>query len=116
MTRLPIDTIRNSADPRLWSRSRRRRPNGARTGSYSRSSAEGAATDDPWISKPERLLPVCVGMSNTHARRIGMSTSEERALVTEIEDRLIELYVQQDEAKRAENRDRARELEIEIRG
>jgi len=51
-----------------------------------------------------------------HARRIGMSTSEERALVTEIEDRLIELYVQQDEAKRAENRDRARELEIEIRG
>jgi hypothetical protein len=29
-----------------------------------------------------------------------MSTSEERALVTEIEDRLIELYVQQDEARR----------------
>jgi hypothetical protein len=43
-----------------------------------------------------------------------MSTSEERALVTEIEDRLIELNVQQDEARRAENRDRARELEIEI--
>ena len=42
-----------------------------------------------------------------------MSTSEERAL-TEIQDRLIELYVQQDEAKRAEDRDRARELEIEI--
>ena len=49
-----------------------------------------------------------------HARRIGMSTSEERSLVTEIEDRLIELYVQQDEARRAEDRDRARELQIEI--
>ena len=43
-----------------------------------------------------------------------MSTSEERALVTEIGDRLIELYVQQDEARRAEDRDRARELQIEI--
>ena len=36
------------------------------------------------------------------------------ALVTQIEDRLIELYAQPDEARRAENRDRARELEIEI--
>ena len=43
-----------------------------------------------------------------------MSISKERPLVAEIEDRLIELYVQQDEARRAENRDRARELEIEI--
>ena len=43
-----------------------------------------------------------------------MSTSEKRALVTEIQDHLIELYVQQDEARRAEDRDRARELEIEI--
>jgi hypothetical protein len=43
-----------------------------------------------------------------------MSTSEERALVTEIQDRLIELYVEQDEARRAENRDRARELQVEI--
>jgi hypothetical protein len=39
-----------------------------------------------------------------------MSTSQERALVTEIQDRLIELYVEQDEARRAENRDRSREL------
>jgi hypothetical protein len=45
---------------------------------------------------------------------IGMSTSEERALVNEIQDRLIELYMQQDEARRAEDRDRARELQIEI--
>ena len=43
-----------------------------------------------------------------------MSTFEERALLTEIQDRLIELYVQQDEVRRAEDRDRARELEIEI--
>jgi hypothetical protein len=43
-----------------------------------------------------------------------MSTSEGRALVTEIQDRLIELYVQQDEASRAEDRDRARELQVEI--
>jgi hypothetical protein len=43
-----------------------------------------------------------------------MPTCDDRALATEIEDRLIELYVQQDEARRAENRDRARELEIEI--
>jgi molybdenum-dependent DNA-binding transcriptional regulator ModE len=43
-----------------------------------------------------------------------MSTSEERALVTEIQDRLIELYVQRDEARRAEDRDRAHELEVEI--
>ena len=43
-----------------------------------------------------------------------MSTSEERALVTEIQDRLIELYVEQDEARRAEDRDRARELQVEI--
>ena len=43
-----------------------------------------------------------------------MSTSKERALVTEIEDRLIELYVQQDEARRTEDRDRERELQVEI--
>jgi hypothetical protein len=34
-----------------------------------------------------------------------MSTSEEGALVTEIEDRLIELYVRQDEARRAKDRE-----------
>jgi hypothetical protein len=39
-----------------------------------------------------------------------MPTSEKRSLVTEIEDRLIELYVQQDEARKAEDRDRAPEL------
>ena len=43
-----------------------------------------------------------------------MSTSEEGALVTEIEDRLIQLYVRQDEARRAKDREGARELEIEI--
>jgi molybdenum-dependent DNA-binding transcriptional regulator ModE len=43
-----------------------------------------------------------------------MLTSERRALVTEIEDRLIELYVQQDEARRREDRDRAHELQMEI--
>ena len=43
-----------------------------------------------------------------------MFTSEERTLVTEIQDRLIELYVEQDEARRAADRDRARELQGEI--
>jgi len=43
-----------------------------------------------------------------------MSTSKKRALVTEIEDRLIKLYVRQDEATRAEDRDLARELQVEI--
>ena len=43
-----------------------------------------------------------------------MLTSERRALVTEIEDRLIELYVEQDEARRTEDRDRAHELQMEI--
>jgi molybdenum-dependent DNA-binding transcriptional regulator ModE len=43
-----------------------------------------------------------------------MFTSEGRAPVTEIQDRLIELYVQQDEARRADDRDRARELQVEI--
>ena len=36
-----------------------------------------------------------------------MYTSEERAIVTEINDRLIEPHVQQDEARRADDRDRA---------
>jgi hypothetical protein len=43
-----------------------------------------------------------------------MLTSARRALVTEIQDRLIELYVQQDEARRTEDRDRAHELQVEI--
>jgi molybdenum-dependent DNA-binding transcriptional regulator ModE len=43
-----------------------------------------------------------------------MFTSEGRAPVTEIQDRLIELYVQQDEARRGDDRDRARELQVEI--
>jgi hypothetical protein len=42
-----------------------------------------------------------------------MFTSARRALVTEIQDRLIELYVQQDEARRTEDR-RAHELQVEI--
>jgi hypothetical protein len=43
-----------------------------------------------------------------------MQTSEARALVTEIQDRLIDLYVQQDEARRENDPDRARELQVEI--
>jgi hypothetical protein len=41
-------------------------------------------------------------------------TSEARAPVTEIQDRLIDLYVQQDEAPEERNPDRARELQAEI--
>jgi hypothetical protein len=43
-----------------------------------------------------------------------MFTCEERALVTEIQDRLIDLYVQQDEARREHDPDRAHELQVEI--
>jgi hypothetical protein len=43
-----------------------------------------------------------------------MFTCEGRALVTEIQDRLIELYVQQDEARREHDPDRAHELQVEI--
>jgi molybdenum-dependent DNA-binding transcriptional regulator ModE len=43
-----------------------------------------------------------------------MLTCEGRALVTEIQDRLIELYVQQDEARREHDPDRAQELQVEI--
>ena len=43
-----------------------------------------------------------------------MLTSEARAPVTEIQDRLIDLYVQQDEARGNTNPDRARELQVEI--
>ena len=43
-----------------------------------------------------------------------MLTSEARALVTEIQDRLIDLYVQQDEARREHDPNRARELQVEI--
>ena len=43
-----------------------------------------------------------------------MQTSEARALVTEIQDRLIDLYAQQDEARREHDPNRARELQIEI--
>ena len=42
-----------------------------------------------------------------------MLTSEARALVTEIQDR-IDLYVQQDEARGEHDPDRARELQVEI--
>ena len=42
-----------------------------------------------------------------------MLTSEARALVTEIQDR-IDLYVQQDEARGEQDPDRARELQVEI--
>jgi hypothetical protein len=43
-----------------------------------------------------------------------MLTSEARALVTEIQNRLIDRYVQQDEARGEQNPDRARELQVEI--
>jgi molybdenum-dependent DNA-binding transcriptional regulator ModE len=43
-----------------------------------------------------------------------MLTSEARALVTEIQDRLIDLYVQQDEAQGEHDPERARELQVEI--
>jgi hypothetical protein len=43
-----------------------------------------------------------------------MLTSEACAPVTEIQDRLIDLYVQQDEARGEQNPDRARALQVEI--
>ena len=43
-----------------------------------------------------------------------MLTSEARAPVTEIQDRLIDLYMQQDEARGEQNPDRVRELQVEI--
>jgi hypothetical protein len=43
-----------------------------------------------------------------------MLTCEGRTLVTEIQDRLIELYVSQDEARREHDPDRAHELRVEI--
>ena len=43
-----------------------------------------------------------------------MLISERRALVTEIQDRLIEFYVQQDEARREHDPDRAHDLQVEI--
>jgi hypothetical protein len=47
--------------------------------------------------------------------RGGPACSDPRGdLVTDIEDRLIELYVQQDEAGRTEDRDQARGLQVEI--
>jgi hypothetical protein len=63
----------------------------------------------------ERVSPHCVGkFKRSNARRTGMLRSEGRDLVTDIEDRLIELYVQQDEARRTEDRDQARGLQVEI--
>jgi hypothetical protein len=43
-----------------------------------------------------------------------MLTCEGRALVTAIQDRLIDLYVQQDEARREHDPDRAHGLQVEI--
>jgi hypothetical protein len=43
-----------------------------------------------------------------------MLTPEERALLTDQQDRLIDLFVQRDEAVRAEDWDRARDLESRI--
>jgi hypothetical protein len=48
-----------------------------------------------------------VGTERPYARRIRMLISEARALVTEIQDRLIDLYVQQDEARGEHDPDRA---------
>src|SRR5215472_13396315 len=54
-----------------------------------------------------------VGTGRPYARRIQMLTSEARS-GHEIQDRLIDLYVQQDEARGEQNPDRARELQVEI--
>ena len=43
-----------------------------------------------------------------------MLISAARVLVTEIQDRLIKLYVQQDEARGEHDPDRARELQVAI--
>ena len=43
-----------------------------------------------------------------------MLTPEERALLTETQDRLIDLLVQHDEARKAEDWDRVRALEVKI--
>jgi hypothetical protein len=43
-----------------------------------------------------------------------MLTPEERALLTDTQDRLINLFVQHDEAIRAEDWDRVRTLEAQI--
>ena len=43
-----------------------------------------------------------------------MLTPEERALLTDQQDRLIDLFVQRDEAIRAEHWNRARDLESQI--
>ncbi len=43
-----------------------------------------------------------------------MLTPEERAVVTEIQDRLIELFVLQDEASKAEDRAQIQRLQSEI--
>jgi hypothetical protein len=43
-----------------------------------------------------------------------MLTVEERALATDIADRLIELYVDREEARRAEDWDRVRDLQATI--
>jgi hypothetical protein len=43
-----------------------------------------------------------------------MLTAEERALATDIADRLIELYVERDEARRAKDWDRVRDRQAKI--
>jgi hypothetical protein len=52
---------------------------GADTGSYSRSSAERAAVNEPQVSKQGTVSARWRWNFKHHARRIGMSTSEERA-------------------------------------
>jgi hypothetical protein len=86
----------------------------AYTGSYSRSSAEGLRSMSRSIQAGTAFARLALESLNTRARRIWMPTFEEHALLTEIDDRLIELYVRQDEAKRTEDRDLARQLQIEI--
>jgi hypothetical protein len=43
-----------------------------------------------------------------------MLTPEERPLITDMKDRLIELYVERDEAAKTGGRDRVRDLQTEI--
>jgi hypothetical protein len=68
-----------------------------------------------WLAVPgNEFRRTALEFKGSNARRTGMLRSERRDLVTDIEDRLIELYVQQDEARRREDRDQARGFQVEI--
>jgi hypothetical protein len=56
-------------------------------------------------------LPVLIEKETPEGK---MLTPEEQALITALNDRLVKLYVESAEAAKAGDRDRARELQIEI--